>query len=241
MQNTTTPEDCPAGSYCPAGTKYANEFLCPNGTYSHTLGLQHAANCTSCTPGYYCGTRGLTAPTAECTMGYFCGGGSSVATPYDSGKSGVQVSYIGNTCVETLNTTLFELCATGSYEGDTCVKGYTQNDICPPGHYCPKGSVAPIQCPPGTNSSSVGLGHISDCEPCTRGFYCPLNGTVYATRKCLPGYYCPTGTSMANDSLLCPTGSKCPLGSAEPTECAAGTYQDEQGQITCKVSGTMMK
>ena len=233
------PVVCPKGSYCPAGTKYANEFLCPNGTYSNTTGLQAVTNCTSCTPGHYCGSRGLTAPTSVCSEGYFCGGGSSVATPHDTGKntSKFLVSYVGATCEETLNTTLFELCTTGQHVGDTCVRESTiqKNDICPPGHYCPLGSASPKQCPPGTNSSTVGLANVTQCSPCLRGYYCPLNATVFATRQCLPGYYCPTGTGMVNDSILCPTGSKCPLGSAEPTQCAAGSYQDQQGQPTCKV------
>jgi hypothetical protein len=196
------------------------------------------SNCTSCTAGHYCGSRGLTAPTGQCEQGYFCGGGSSVATPYDTGRTEFQVSYVGGTCEQTLNTTLFELCVTGQYVGDTCVveSSIQKNDICPPGHYCPTGSVSPIQCPPGTNSSSVGLTNETDCAACQRGFYCPLNATVFATRQCLPGYYCPTGTGVVNDSILCPTGSHCPLGSPEPTQCLSGTYQDEIGQSTCKVS-----
>jgi hypothetical protein len=215
LYNTTTPVVCPQGSYCPSGTRYANEFLCPNGTYSNVTGLTHVANCTACTPGYYCGSRGLKAPTDKCTAGYFCGGGSSVATPFDSHTTHYQVSYIGETCVTVVNTTL--------------------NDMCPPGHYCPQGSSSPIQCPPGTNSSSTGLTAITDCPPCTRGYYCPLNGTVYATRKCLPGSYCPAGTADMNEAYQCPTGAQCPLGSYMPTVCGAGTYQDAVGQPSCLV------
>ena len=94
------------------------EYLCPNSTYGEFTSLQHEANCTSCTPGHYCGSPGLTAPTGVCTKGYFCGGQSSVATPHDSGASAFHVSYVGATCVSVKNTTL--------------------NDICPPGHYCPQ-------------------------------------------------------------------------------------------------------
>ena len=215
LYNSTLPTECPEGSYCPEGTKYANEYLCPNGTYSAVTGLTNITNCTSCTPGYYCGSRGLVSPTNKCAAGYFCGGGSSLSTPFDSGKSGYQISYVGETCVQVVNTTL--------------------NDICPAGHYCPEGSVAPIQCPPGTNSSSTGLTKVSDCPPCTKGFYCPLNGTVYATRKCLSTYYCPAGTGSLDDTLLCPVGAHCPFGSNAPVLCSPGTYQDEKAQATCKV------
>ena len=36
LDNSTTV--CPMGSYCPAGTRYANEFLCPIGTFSNITG-----------------------------------------------------------------------------------------------------------------------------------------------------------------------------------------------------------
>jgi hypothetical protein len=216
LRNSTLPAACPPGSYCPTGSKFATESLCPNGTYSDSYSLKNVTQCTPCTPGHYCATKGLTEPTAKCREGYFCGGGSSVATPHESGESGLQISYVGETCVESLNTTL--------------------NDVCPPGHYCPRGSESPVQCPPGTNSSSTGLVNVTDCPPCTVGFYCPMNGTVFATRHCLPGHYCPLGTGPIGNATMCPTGSHCPLGSSTPQLCAAGTYQDEIGQSTCKVS-----
>jgi hypothetical protein len=180
-------------------------------------GLTRIENCTSCTPGSYCGSRGLTSPTGLCRGGYFCGGGSSVATPFDSTNSSFQITYDGETCVRIQNKTL--------------------NDVCPPGHYCPPGSPSPIQCPPGTNSSSKGLVHVSDCPLCTRGYYCPHNGTVLADQKCLAGYYCPPGVDLvtAYDDLRCPSGSYCPFGSAAPIICDAGTYQNEKTKYDCKV------
>jgi hypothetical protein len=215
LRNTTTPSPCPPGSYCPAGTKFGTEFLCPNGTFSDRSSLEGVSNCTTCTPGSYCGSPGLTEPTGKCLSGYFCGGGSSVASPHDS--SSLTVSYVGETCVKLVNS--------------------TTNDVCPPGHYCPVGSGSPIQCPPGTNSSSTGLRNVTDCPACTRGFYCPLNGTVLATRACLAGYFCPAGTANLgnNTELVCPTGAHCPVGSPAPVICEAGSYQDERGQSLCKV------
>ena len=207
--------ECPPGSYCPEGTRFDTEFLCPNGTYSNNYSLKNVSECTQCTPGYYCGTAGLTEPTGKCREGFFCGGGSSVAAPHESGESGFQISYIGETCVESVNTTI--------------------NDICPPGHYCPLGSDAPVQCPPGTNSSSVGLVNVTDCPPCTGGFYSDTNGTVFATQACLANYYCPSGTGALGNGTLCPTGAYCPTGSSTPQLCDAGTYQDQIGQAMCKV------
>jgi hypothetical protein len=95
------------------------------------------------------------------------------------------------------------------------------------------GSGAPVQCPPGRNSSSTGLVNVTDCPLCAETYYCPLNGTVYATRKCDAGSFCPSGSKDVSN--LCPTGSSCPSGSARPVICDAGTYQDEIGQASCKV------
>jgi len=224
VQNTTTPAVCPAGSYCPVATEFASQFLCPSGTFSNTVGLQNVSSCTLCTAGKYCEGEGLLEPSGNCSAGYYCGGGSSSMEPNDNGASpSYEYSLSGeDVCVVAVNSS-------------------TINDICPPGHYCPEGSRSPIQCPPGTNSSVSGLWNATQCSPCTAGYYCPLNGTVTATRKCLEGYYCPAGTSVlgTNTHLLCPTGSYCPFGSAEPTPCPAGQLNEHRGKSTCEVSNSV--
>jgi hypothetical protein len=159
----------------------------------------------------YCASAGLTKPTGYCTEGYYCRGGSTVATPFESGESKYRVSYIG----------------------DTCLNGTKENDVCPAGHYCPKGSISPVPCPAGTNSSSQGLTSVKDCPACVQGYYCPDEGTVHATLLCLAGYYCPSGSNSSK--LVCPTGSVCQTGSWEPTVCRAGYYQDSKQASVCKV------
>jgi hypothetical protein len=105
------------------------------------------------------------------------------------------------------------------------------------GYYCPIGSSAPVACPPGTNTSAYGLISRSDCQPCLKGFYCPLSATVLATRPCEKGYFCPTGTAnpTLSDDLLCPIGNSCPTASATPQPCKQGSYQDEKGRSDCKL------
>ena len=50
---------------------------------------------------------------------------------------------------------------------------------CPPGHFCPYGSVTPLACPEATFKSNYGgVGNISDCLPCPSGQKC-LEGTFY--------------------------------------------------------------
>jgi hypothetical protein len=103
------------------------------GTFSDMTTLGSVNECQPCTPGKYCGSVALQAPTYDCTAGYYCGLGSSVSTPHDSDP--FHVSYVGETCVGVNKTAI--------------------NDVCPPGHYCPEGSSSPLQCPPGTNSSAL--------------------------------------------------------------------------------------
>ena len=163
---TVDPEPCPQGSYCLAGTKSSTEFLCPAGTYGSSTELATVDECTSCTPGRYCATAGLTSPTGLCAAGYFCGGGSIVPDPHES-ASPYGISYKGDTCVRLRNDTV--------------------NDICPPSHYCEQGSSSPVPCPQGTNTTSSGLTSISQCTSCRSGYSCPNTGTYYATKLCDEG------------------------------------------------------
>mgnify|MGYP002008058305 CR=1 FL=1 len=82
-----------------------------------------------------------------------------------------------------------------SYFGDSCVdaSGAAENDLCPFGHYCLLGSIAPFACPPGTIGASQGLENITQCTECPMGFYCPQEGQYQASLGCTPGYFCPGG------------------------------------------------
>ena len=42
---------CPPGYYCPTGTKFAEEFACPNGTFNPDYGQNEEADCQECTQG----------------------------------------------------------------------------------------------------------------------------------------------------------------------------------------------
>ena len=42
---------CPLGYYCPNGTQFAEQFACPNGTYSDLEGLYSEEQCKNCTQG----------------------------------------------------------------------------------------------------------------------------------------------------------------------------------------------
>jgi len=55
------------------------------------------------------------------------------------------------------------------------------------GSYCPEGTQDPQQCPLGTFSNKTELSDISQCEPCTEGFYCGGNGLIEPSGECSPG------------------------------------------------------
>jgi hypothetical protein len=64
-----TPAPCPAGFFCPANTTAPAQWPCPASTFSNASGLASAAECTPCSPGSYCASPGLTAPSGACAAG----------------------------------------------------------------------------------------------------------------------------------------------------------------------------
>jgi hypothetical protein len=68
-EGTVHPSSCPLGSYCLEGTRYPTEYVCPNGTYGGKMNLTSASECSRCSPGSYCSSAGLTAPTGLCKAG----------------------------------------------------------------------------------------------------------------------------------------------------------------------------
>ena len=42
--------ECIIGHYCPAGTRYANEYGCLPGTWSNRTGLNTSSECDACPP-----------------------------------------------------------------------------------------------------------------------------------------------------------------------------------------------
>ena len=61
---------CPTGHFCPVGTHRATEHPCNPGTYNNNTGLDSAAQCQECPPGFYCQDSGLSEPQGPCMAGY---------------------------------------------------------------------------------------------------------------------------------------------------------------------------
>ncbi|EDV28435.1 uncharacterized protein TRIADDRAFT_51343 [Trichoplax adhaerens] len=251
---------CPVGHYCPEGT--LEPVKCPSGTFSNTTILKTSNDCTVCTPGYYCGSTGLTQPTGKCNAGYYCPAGSNTSQP------SAYTCPIGAFCLEgSANPTY---CANSTWQNttkssscNTCEAGYYcieshQPRSCPEGYYCPAGTGNDWKsCPRGTYSSISGLHDISQCKPCDAGKYCNQEHATAPTGDCYAGYYCSSGSDRPNpsgdnittiigndtcpyfqgkqtgDGAPCPAGHYCPQGSDMPMQCPVGTYGPTAGASNC--------
>lgn len=103
------------------------------------------------------------------------------------------------------------------------------------GYYCEEGTTNPTPCPEGTLSNTEGNVNVTNCEPCTPGYYCEGTANTNYTGPCSPGYYCPAGSVSGNATENnCTIGHHCPEASRQPIPCSAGYYQDEIRQSQCK-------
>ena len=88
----------------------------------------------------------------------------------------------------------------------------------------------------GAFNNETGLMNISQCRPCTPGYYCPTLGIpTNPTLKCSKGHWC-SGGSTENAPVNkpygtdCPNGSYCPEGTPIPVDCPKGTYNPYRGR-----------
>ena len=56
---------CPIGYYCPNGTEFSTQYGCPKGMYGTATQLETPSQCTSCDPGRYCASVGMTTVTGK--------------------------------------------------------------------------------------------------------------------------------------------------------------------------------
>ena len=99
--------------------------------------------------------------------------------------------------------------------GYSCGTGTVNPIACKNGTFCPKGSVATQDCPPGRVGMRPLLASPGDCEICPNG-----------TR-------CAKGTAKL---VLCGAGTFAPMPESEDcTPCEKGKYQGEEGKDHCKI------
>lgn len=136
---------CPAGYYCPLGTRGSTEHPCPQGTYSTATGLADVNQCTACGVGKYCNGLAMSAPVA-CAAGYY--------NDYNVNAIYCNMCPAGYTCAQTDEHPV--PCPEGFYTdrgATTCIR-------CPLGHYCAvkgttKVTMLTQKCPAGTFCSAT--------------------------------------------------------------------------------------
>ncbi|KAL7831753.1 hypothetical protein AOLI_G00293010 [Acnodon oligacanthus] len=220
--NTATPVNfrsgdvCPAGYYCPEGTRHPRQYPCPLGTWSNIVGAQNLSACWPCPAGLFCNNTGLIQPTGVCAAGFYCVSGAKTSIPED-GVTGNRCP-AGYFCPQ--GCTSPQPCPDGTYSNSTgaaecsdcppgwlCLEG-EEAQLCPEGHYCLGGTVEDIlPCPPGTYSPKAGQSQVEQCSLCSAGINFKNPDGNFSTGvggACPIGHYCPEGTSLP---LPCPPGT----------------------------------
>lgn len=245
---------CPKGKYCIEGTSTPQS--CPEGTFSNVIG---SSECYECPEGYYCPIE--TVEPIICPAGRFCPNGTITIPPscpegsYSTqtglkDKSECTLCQGGKYCSIPGLTAPDGVCKPGYY----CTSGALNETgglgelggvtgLCPNGHYCLPGTVYPLQCPPGTFSPDFGNNSPQNCQNCSPGKYCPFPGQINAVEDCSEGFYCSSGAYVPNPNdgvtgNICTKSNYCPKGSYQPIPCLETTYNDIEGQSTCKICPT---
>lgn len=230
---------CPKGYYCPPGSSVP--IICPSGTYQDET---QQWTCKDCPSGYYCDNsiEPIVNYTAyACPKGYYCPSNTNSSNEYPCPAGTFNNITTLRSASECLPCIGGFYCAGGAIEYPTtpCSPGYfckssaktstptegVNANICPVGKYCPEQTSEPIKCPAGTMSNASGNKNLTDCQPCTKGYYCEELGQITVTGPCIPGYYC-LEASTVNNSIICPIGKYCPLATHTPINCPNGTWSN---------------
>lgn len=73
---------------------------------------------------------------------------------------------------------------------------------CPIGHYCVEGSYVPEPCPRGSFANSERNKNVTDCKPCSPGYYCDPSADIVQESPCDAGFVCILG-KMLDFRTLC--------------------------------------
>jgi hypothetical protein len=223
----STPSPCTPGYYCLAGSKSGIETPCPAGTFSNSSGLSQLSQCQPCTAGSACESNALTSPNTPCSEGYYCVGNSKSRAPVAAGlysSTGFAMQLLYTSYVGVVGSTSYNATSIAINGGD----------ICPLGHYCPRGSPAPIACATGTFLNATGAPSDANCTRCLPGFYCPSQGLVVPVHRCPAGYFCSGGNILGTETVAQP-GFYADVGSDAQKACSQGTYSNRTGLAVCDI------
>lgn len=195
--------------------------MCPNNTYSKTVGATSNSSCLACGQNY-ASDEGST--TCACKPGYVTFG--------DVCWQCLAGSYKENTGNSTCTP-----CPSGTYAQ---IAGATSRSVCIP-------CEGDLTSPPGSTNCFCKIGYKpltvgGDCVPCPSGYYQPY-GFNETCNVCFRNQYSPEGSSScfnctANSSstagsAFCSCNPGFELNGTVCVPCAAGTYKDRTDNSTC--------
>ncbi|XP_026534414.1 neurogenic locus notch homolog protein 4-like [Notechis scutatus] len=186
---------CQAGSFCPEASSVP----------------------ILCSPGFYCASSELAAPSGPCDPGFYCTGGSTLPNPTDG--------IIGDICPQ----------------GYFCPQGTSSPVPCPAGSFLAHQGGRSIQdchlCLAGWFCSLRGQTFPENL--CTEGWFCP-EGSIFdqnPDQLCPLGHYCPQGSPKPQ---LCPPGKyQDEVGQSLCKICPAGKFCDPSFQTRVPRSSRM--
>ncbi|KFH15614.1 GCC2 and GCC3 domain-containing protein [Toxoplasma gondii MAS] len=228
---------CPAGSFCPPGTKHGQENLCPPGTFRANTGATSLSDCTPCGEGDFCGDFGLTQASGKCKAGFYCKQYNIVSQPLTSDcyfaapVRGGQTTTCHNTIPAgfTSKVDAFEACS-ASEDCEGVVKTVDGRFHLRCGVYTAAGEYRDTifywricweggRCGPGELCAAGA----SEPVACPVGHYCQATAASQEQGPCPAGYLCPDGSLNTMEAAsLCPKGHFCVNGIAEA--CPEGKY-----------------
>ena len=206
---------CPRGFYCPVETSSADQNPCDIGTYNQYEGQPGVEACIPCQGGYYCPNTGMSSYIEfRCEPGYYCPPGTgdyrNVQNECPNGSFCETGSVQPKPCPDGYYTDGPEPNCTPCSAGEVCIQidgtGATGGQECPAGFYCPGGDVSPlpVPCPRGTLGIGTGLADESDCSDCEPGEYCSYYGATTPTGLCAAGYFCPESRNRSESAEIMP-------------------------------------
>nr|PIL98506.1 GCC2 and GCC3 domain-containing protein [Toxoplasma gondii COUG] len=233
---------CPAGSFCPPGTKHGQENLCPPGTFRANTGATSLSDCTPCGEGDFCGDFGLTQASGKCKAGFYCKQYNIVSQPLTSDcyfaapVRGGQTTTCHNTIPAgfTSKVDAFEACS-ASEDCEGVVKTVDGRFHLRCGVYTAAGEYRDTifywricweggRCGPGELCAAGA----SEPVACPVGHYCQATAASQEQGPCPAGYLCPDGSLNTMEAAsLCPKGHFCVNGIAEA--CPEGKYLPARG------------
>ena len=199
--------DCPKGYYCEAG--YDEPAKCPIFKWNGNTKSVDDTACIDCDAGYFCNEDAIHDQTLfPCKVGFYC---------------------LKNT--DSANVIQPIQCPAGQYRNTVGAAKPEDCPICPPGYYCPIGTVQPIPCE-ASYYCPEGSKNMTECE---EGNWCPAVASVMTI--CPAAYYCK---ALAGIPTKCANGYYCPIQSIEPTRCPSGTmgtniWQNVNESVSCRV------